>query len=154
MVSAGTRDELESIEKASVDELQALQLQRMQWSLKHAYDNVACYRRKFDEAGVKPEDLRSLADLANFPFTTKTDLRDNYPFDMFAVPMSDVVRVHASSGTTGKPTVVGYTRNDIDAWSQVVGRSIRAADKFLFVSVRSIHFLKKILEHFFFLQKK
>ncbi len=127
MVSAGTRDELESIEKASVDELQALQLQRMQWSLKHAYDNVACYRRKFDEAGVKPEDLRSLADLANFPFTTKTDLRDNYPFDMFAVPMSDVVRVHASSGTTGKPTVVGYTRNDIDAWSQVVGRSIRAA---------------------------
>ena len=127
MATAGQRDELEKIEKASIDELQSIQLQRMQWSLKHAYENVACYRNKFDEAGVKPGDLLTLADLSLFPFTTKQDLRENYPFGMFAVPMEEVVRIHASSGTTGKPTVVGYTSNDIETWSQVVARSIRAA---------------------------
>jgi phenylacetate-CoA ligase len=119
--------DLEPIERASKDELQALQLQRMQWSLKHAYENVAHYRAAFDAAGVHPEDLRTLADLAKFPFTGKKELRDNYPFGMFAVPQDRVVRVHASSGTTGKPTVVGYTQNDIDTWANVVARSIRAA---------------------------
>jgi phenylacetate-CoA ligase len=119
--------ELEPIERASRDELQALQLQRLQWSLQHAYDNVPHYRRAFDEAGVHPGDLRSLGDLATFPFTEKKTLRDNYPFGLFAVPREQVVRVHASSGTTGKPTVVGYTRNDIDTWANVVARSIRAA---------------------------
>ncbi len=118
---------LEPIERASVDELRALQLQRLRWSLRHAYDNSTVYRRKFDEAGVHPDDCRSLADLAKFPFTTKADLRDSYPFGMFAVPRGQVVRVHASSGTTGKPTVVGYTARDIDTWSTVVARSIRAA---------------------------
>ena len=117
---------LEPIERASVDELRALQLQRLRWSLRHAYDNSTVYRRKFDEAGVHPDDCRSLADLARFPFTTKADLRDSYPFGMFAVPRDQVVRVHASSGTTGKPTVVGYTARDIDTWSTVVARSIRA----------------------------
>jgi phenylacetate-CoA ligase len=119
--------DLEPIERASKDELQALQLQRMQWSLKHAYDNVAHYRAAFDAAGVHPDDLKTLADLAKFPFTGKKELRDNYPFGMFAVPQDRVVRVHASSGTTGKPTVVGYTQNDIDTWANVVARSIRAA---------------------------
>ncbi len=118
---------LEPIERASVDELRALQLQRLRWSLRHAYDNSAVYRRKFGAAGVHPDDCRSLADLAKFPFTTKADLRDSYPFGMFAVPRDQVVRVHASSGTTGKPTVVGYTARDIDTWSTVVARSIRAA---------------------------
>jgi phenylacetate-CoA ligase len=118
---------LEPIEKASRDELQALQLQRMKWSLKHAYENVPHYRKKFDAAGVHPDDLKELADLARFPFTTKLDLRDNYPYGMFAVPMRDVVRVHASSGTTGKPTVVGYTKNDITMWAGVLARSLRAA---------------------------
>lgn len=127
MGKAGHRDEIEHIEKASVDELQSLQLERMQWSLKHAYENVACYRRKFDDAGVQPADLKSLEDLAKFPFTVKSDLRDNYPFDMFAVPMAEVIRIHASSGTTGQPTVVGYTKNDIETWSHVMARSIRAA---------------------------
>jgi phenylacetate-CoA ligase len=127
MTTAGQRDSLEAIEKASLDELQALQLERMQWSLQHAYDNVNCYKKKFDDAGVHPSDLKQLSDLSLFPFTTKLDLRDNYPFDMFAVPMDDVIRVHASSGTTGKPTVVGYTKKDIETWSQVVARSIRAA---------------------------
>jgi phenylacetate-CoA ligase len=117
---------LEPIERASVDELRALQLQRLRWSLRHAYDNSTVYRRKFDEAGVHPDDCRSLADLAKFPFTTKADLRDSYPFGMFAVPRDQVVRVHASSGTTGKPTVVGYTARVIDTWSTVVARSIRA----------------------------
>ncbi|MFZ9261310.1 MAG: phenylacetate--CoA ligase PaaK [Limnohabitans sp.] len=117
---------LEPIERASVDELRALRLQRLRWSLRHAYDNSTVYRRKFDEAGVHPDDCRSLADLAKFPFTTKADLRDSYPFGMFAVPRDQVVRVHASSGTTGKPTVVGYTARDIDTWSTVVARSIRA----------------------------
>jgi phenylacetate-CoA ligase len=120
-------DELEPIERASRDELRALQLQRMRWSLKHAYDNVPHYRRAFDAKGVHPRDLRALEDLARFPFTVKTDLRDNYPFAMFAVPREQVVRIHASSGTTGKPTVVGYTRNDIDMWATVMARSIRAA---------------------------
>ncbi|MYM74785.1 phenylacetate--CoA ligase [Duganella sp. FT134W] len=119
--------DLEPIERASRDELQALQLQRMQWSLRHAYDNVPHYRAAFDAAGVHPDELRTLADIARFPFTTKKDLRDNYPFGLFAVPQDRVVRVHASSGTTGKPTVVGYTQNDIDTWANVVARSIRAA---------------------------
>ncbi|WP_075255552.1 phenylacetate--CoA ligase PaaK [Herbaspirillum camelliae] len=119
--------DLEPIETASRDELQALQLQRLKWSLKHAYDNVPHYRNAFDQAGVHPDDLKSLSDLSRFPFTTKKDLRDHYPFGMFAVPREQVVRVHASSGTTGKPTVVGYTQNDIDTWATVVARSIRAA---------------------------
>ena len=120
-------DQLEPIEKASEAELRALQLERLKWSLHHAYENVPHYRRKFDEAGVRPSDLKSLADLARFPFTSKADLRENYPFGMFAVPMEKVVRIHASSGTTGKPTVVGYTKRDIDTWSHVMARSIRAA---------------------------
>ncbi len=119
--------ELEAIELASKDELQALQLQRLKATLKHAYDNVPHYRASFDAAGVHPEDLQTLADLAKFPFTVKKDLRDNYPFNMFAVPREQVVRIHASSGTTGKPTVVGYTKNDIDTWATVMARSIRAA---------------------------
>ncbi|WP_175860848.1 phenylacetate--CoA ligase PaaK [Burkholderia cepacia] len=118
---------LEPIETASRDELQALQLERLKWSLRHAYDNVPHYRRTFDAAGVHPDDLKSLADLAKFPFSTKSDLRDNYPFGLFAVPREQVVRVHASSGTTGKPTVVGYTARDIDTWANVTARSIRAA---------------------------
>jgi phenylacetate-CoA ligase len=119
--------ELEPIETASRDELVSLQLARLQRSLRNAYDNVAHYRRAFDAAGLHPGDLKSLADLARFPFTVKTDLRDNYPFGMFAVPREQVVRIHASSGTTGKPTVVGYTRNDVDTWATVMARSIRAA---------------------------
>jgi phenylacetate-CoA ligase len=117
----------EPIEKASRDELIALQLKRMQHTLAHAYSNVSRYKQKFDAAGVAPGDLRTLEDLAKFPFTTKADLRETYPFGMFAVPMSEVARVHASSGTTGKPTVVGYTKNDIDIWATVMARSIRAA---------------------------
>ena len=120
-------NELEPIERASRDELQALQLERLKWSLQHAYDNVAHYRKAFDDAGVHPQDLKSLADLAKFPFTEKKTLRDNYPFGLFAVPREQVVRVHASSGTTGRPTVVGYTKQDIDIWADVVARSIRAA---------------------------
>ena len=119
--------DLEPIERASRDELQALQLERMKWTLKHAYDNVPHYRAAFDAAGVHPEDLRTLADLAKFPFTEKKTLRDNYPFGLFAVPREQVVRIHASSGTTGKATVVGYTQSDIDTWATVVARSIRAA---------------------------
>ena len=118
---------LEAIEKAPLAELRKLQLQRLQWSLHHAYENVPHYRKKFDAAGVKPEDCRTLADLHKFPFTTKADLRETYPFGMFAVPMDKIVRIHASSGTTGKPTVVGYTAKDIDTWTQVMARSIRAA---------------------------
>ena len=120
-------DDLEPIERASRDELQALQLQRLRTTLEHAYAHVAHYRRAFDAAGVHPSDCTSLADLAKFPFTQKKDLRDNYPFGMFAVPRERVVRVHASSGTTGKPTVVGYTQKDIDTWADLVARSIRAA---------------------------
>ena len=119
--------ELEPIETASRDEVAALQLDRLRWTLQHAYDNVPHYRAAFDAKGVHPSDLKSLADLAKFPFTTKKDLRDNYPFGLFAVPRTQVVRVHASSGTTGKPTVVGYTKGDIDRWADLVARSIRAA---------------------------
>jgi phenylacetate-CoA ligase len=118
---------LEAIEKAPLAELRGLQLERLRWSLSHAYDHVQRYRQKFDAAGVKPGDCRALEDLAKFPFTTKADLRESYPFGMFAVPMERVVRIHASSGTTGKPTVVGYTAKDIDTWSHVMARSMRAA---------------------------
>lgn len=122
-----TTTKLDPIETASRDELQALQTQRLKWTLKHAYENVPMYRRKFDAAGVHPDDFRELNDSQKFPCTTKQDLRDNYPFDTFAVPMEQVVRIHASSGTTGKPTVVGYTQNDIDNWANIVARSLRAA---------------------------
>lgn len=115
------------IEHASADELRTLQLERLKWSLRHAYDNVPHYKARFDEAGVHPDDLRDLSDLARFPFTTKQDLRQNYPFGLFAVPRTEVVRVHASSGTTGKPTVVGYTAADIDTWANLVARSIWAS---------------------------
>jgi phenylacetate-CoA ligase len=118
---------LEPILGASREELECLQLERLQSTLRHAYANNANYTRKFDAANVHPNDLRSLADLSRFPFTTKADLRDAYPFGFFAVPRKDVARIHASSGTTGKPTVVGYTRNDLATWSSLVARSIRAA---------------------------
>jgi phenylacetate-CoA ligase len=119
--------DLEPIERASRDELQALQLRRLQWTLQHAYDHVPHYRQAFDAKGVHPSDCKTLADLAKFPFTAKSDLRANYPFGLFAVPRDQVVRIHASSGTTGKPTVVGYTQGDIDRWADLVARSIRAA---------------------------
>src|ERR1700760_3226525 len=124
---SGYAPELDAAERASRDEMMALQKKRLAWSLKHAYDNVAHYKKAFDAAGVHPGDFKELADLAKFPFTVKTDLRDNYPFNMFAVPREKLVRVHASSGTTGKPIVVGYTQADIDMWSSVMARSIRAA---------------------------
>ncbi len=120
-------EELDPIERASRDEITALQLKRLQWTLQHAYDHVPHYRRAFDEKGVHPSDCKSLADLARFPFTTKKELRDHYPFGLFAVPRQQVVRIHASSGTTGKPTVVGYTKQDISNWADLVARSIRAA---------------------------
>ena len=123
---AGMAD-LEPIEKASVDELRSLQLTRLKWTLGHAYVNVPHYRAAFDAAGVHPSDLTALADLARFPFTAKDDLRANYPFGMFAVPRTDIARIHASSGTTGKPTVVGYTREDIRTWARLMARSIRAS---------------------------
>ena len=119
--------DLEPIERASRDELRAVQLERLRWTLEHAYANVPHYRAAFDAAGVHPSDLKTLADIAKFPFTSKKDLRDNYPFGMFAVPREKVARIHASSGTTGKPTVVGYTAKDIDNWAHLVARSIRAA---------------------------
>ena len=119
--------DLSPIETASRDEIAALQLARMKATLQRAYDHVPHYRKAFDAKGVTPGDLRQLSDLAKFPFTVKTDLRDNYPFGMFAVPREQVARIHASSGTTGKPTVVGYTRQDIDTWADLVARSIRAA---------------------------
>ena len=119
--------DLEPIESASRDELQALQLKRLQWTLRNAYDHVPHYRAAFEAVAFHPNDLVSLADLARLPFTTKKELREHYPFGMFAVPREQVVRIHASSGTTGKPTVVGYTRNDIDTWATVMARSIRAA---------------------------
>jgi len=118
---------LDPIEHASRDEIQALQLERLQWTVKHAYDHVPHYRRAFDAQGVHPDDLRQLSDIAKFPFTAKQDLRDNYPFGLFAVPRERVARIHASSGTTGKPTVVGYTAQDIEHWANLVARSIRAA---------------------------
>jgi phenylacetate-CoA ligase len=120
-------DDLEPIETASRDEITALQLTRLKWSLQHAYDNVAHYRHAFDQAGAHPSDLKDLSDLSLFPFTTKADMRQNYPFGMFAVPQSQIVRVHASSGTTGRPTVVGYTAADIDTWANLVARCLRAA---------------------------
>mgnify|MGYP002631117474 CR=1 FL=1 len=125
--TAPSKDELDSIETASRDEIAALQLQRLKWSLGHAYNNVSHYKQAFDAAGVHPDDLKQLSDLSRFPFTVKDDLRKNYPFGMFAVPEEQVVRVHASSGTTGNPTVVAYTQNDIDMWADLMARSIRAA---------------------------
>ncbi|GAB3675861.1 phenylacetate--CoA ligase PaaK [Angustibacter aerolatus] len=119
--------DLDPIETASLDELRALQLERLRWSVRHAYEHVPHYRRSLDAAGVHPDDVRELSDLARLPFTTKADLRDNYPFGMFAVPREQVSRVHASSGTTGRPTVVGYTKADLDTWADVMARSIRAA---------------------------
>ncbi|MEY8800043.1 phenylacetate--CoA ligase PaaK [Leisingera sp. XS_AS12] len=121
------KGELDPIEIASIDEIRALQLKRLQWSLRHAYDNVPMYKQRFDDAGVHPNDLQQLSDLAKFPFTYKNDLRDNYPFGLFAVPREQILRLHASSGTTGKPTVVGYTANDISHWADLVARSLRAA---------------------------
>ena len=121
------KSSLDPIEIASRDEIEALQLERMKWSLRHAYDNVPFYKASFDAAGMHPDDLKSLGDLAKFPFTVKTDLRDNYPFKMFAVPREKVARIHASSGTTGQPTVVGYTQTDLENWASVVARSLRAA---------------------------
>ena len=119
--------ELEPIETASVDELRALQIDRLRWTVRHAYQHVPHYRAAFDARGIRPEDVRELADLGRLPLTSKADLRENYPFGMFAVPREQVVRLHASSGTTGKPTVVGYTREDIDVWASVMARSIRAS---------------------------
>lgn len=119
--------ELEAIENAPIEEIQELQLERMKWTLQHVYRNVPFYREKFQAAGLHPDDLKELKDLAKFPFTVKTDLRDTYPFGMFAVPREQVRRIHGSSGTTGKPIVVGYTQNDLDMWAGVVARSIRAA---------------------------
>jgi len=121
------KNSLDPIEVASRDEISALQLQRMQWSLAHAYDNVPFYKNAFDNAGVSPADLKTLDDISKFPFTVKSDLRDNYPFNMFAVPREKIARIHASSGTTGKPTVVGYTSKDIDNWATLVARSMRAS---------------------------
>jgi phenylacetate-CoA ligase len=119
--------DLDRFEKATTDELRAWQRDQLKWSLRHAYENVPHYRAKFNLAGLRPDDFKSLEDLAKFPFTTKSDLRDNYPFGMFAVPRQNVARIHASSGTTGQPTVVGYTKRDLETWSDVVARSIRAA---------------------------
>ena len=119
--------QVDPIEIASRDEITALQTERLRWTLHHAYDKVARYRAKFDAAGVHPDDFKELADLTNFPTTTKEDLRQSYPFDMFAVPLDQVVRLHASSGTTGKPTVVGYTQDDVDIWADLMARSIRAS---------------------------
>ena len=127
MSAQTNHSELEPIEKASQDELQALQFQRLKTTLQHAYTNVPHYRKSFDDQGIQPDDLKTLSDLSKFPFTTKADLRANYPFGMFAVPREQVVRIHASSGTTGKPTVVGYTQEDIDTWASLVARSIRAS---------------------------
>ncbi len=121
------RKTLDPIEIASIDEIRALQLTRLQWSVRHAYENVPMYRQRFDTKGVHPNDLKSLSDLVKFPFTYKDDLRANYPFGLFAVPREQIIRIHASSGTTGKPTVVGYTKNDIDMWANMVARSMRAS---------------------------
>lgn len=122
-----TKSSLDPIEIASRDEIETLQLERLKWSLRHAYENVLCYKTSFDDAGVHPDDLKSLSDLSKFPFTVKQDLRANYPFGMLAVPREQVARIHASSGTTGQPTVVGYTQNDLDVWGSVVARSLRAS---------------------------
>ncbi len=122
-----SRESLDPIEIASIDEIRALQIKRMKWSIRHAYDNVAMYRQRCDNADVHPDNLHNLSDLSKFPFTHKDDLRDNYPFGLFAVPREQIIRVHASSGTTGKPTVVGYTKGDIDMWADMVARSMRAS---------------------------
>jgi phenylacetate-CoA ligase len=119
-------EDLDPIERASVDELRALQLERLRWSLGHAYEHVPQYRTMFEERQVHPGDLRELSDLATFPFTDKATLRENYPFGMFAVPREQIARLHASSGTTGRPTVVGYTREDVQTWARLMARSIRA----------------------------
>jgi len=124
---APPQDILDPIEIASRDKIADLQLKRLNWSLNHAYENVPHYRKAFDDAGVHPDDLRERSDIAKFPFTVKDDLRQNYPFGLFAVPREKVVRIHASSGTTGKPTVVGYTQNDVDMWADLMARSTRAA---------------------------
>ena len=121
------RASLDPIEIASRDEITSLQLERLKWTVAHAYENVGLYKRKFDAAGVHPDDLKAPEDIAKFPFTTKEDLRQSYPFEMMAVPMEQVARIHASSGTTGKPTVVGYTQKDVDTWARLVARSIRAS---------------------------
>ena len=121
------KDGLDSVERSSRDQIMALQRERLGWSLRHAYENVPFYRQQFDAAGVHPSDFRELSDLAKFPFTVKQDLRDNYPFGLFAVPREKLVRIHGSSGTTGKPVVVGYTQSDVDMWADVVARSLRAA---------------------------
>ena len=121
------RSTLDPIEIASRDEIEALQLSRMRWSIRHAYDNVPMYKNRFDEAGVHPDDLKALSDISKFPFTHKTDLRDHYPFGLFAVPREQILRIHASSGTTGKATVVGYTKNDVNTWADMVARSMRAS---------------------------
>src|SRR5579875_1198571 len=126
-VLAPRHSELEPIEIASRDEIAALQLERLKWSVAHAYDNVPHYRAVFDKAGVHPGDIKQLSDLAGLPFTTKEDLRRNYPFGMFALPREKVLRIHASSGTTGKPTVVGYTQKDVEIWADLMARSIRAS---------------------------
>ncbi len=118
---------LEPIETASIDEIRDLQLKKLKWSLHHAYENVTAYREKFDSLSVHPDDLKTLSDLSKFPFTTKLDLRKNYPFGMFAVAREQIVRIHASSGTTGKPTVVAYTQNDLEMWANMVARSMRAS---------------------------
>ncbi len=121
------KSDLDPIEVASIDEIRKLQLDRLKWSVRHAYENVPMYKQRFDDAGVHPDDLQTLSDLAKFPFTYKNDLRDNYPFGLFAVPREQIIRLHASSGTTGKPTVVGYTQGDIDNWADLVARSLRAS---------------------------
>ena len=121
------KHELESIEIASIDEIKALQLVRLKWSVDHAYNNVAFYKKKYDEVGIHPSDLKHLEDIKLFPFTTKEDLRKNYPFDMFANKLRDIARIHASSGTTGKPTVVAYTKNDLEMWEHLIERCLRAS---------------------------
>ncbi|HEU4808639.1 MAG TPA: phenylacetate--CoA ligase, partial [Homoserinimonas sp.] len=120
-------DELDSEERISRDELESIQLRRLQQTVRNAYENVAMYRTKFDAAGVHPDDIRELADLASFPFTTKEDLRLTYPFGMFAIPRAQIARIHASSGTTGRPTVVGYSKNDLTTWATLIARCLRAS---------------------------
>lgn len=121
------KSDLDPIEIASIDEIRALQIERLQWSAGHAYDNVSMYKDRFAACGVHPADIKELSDIAKLPFTHKADLRDHYPFGLFAVPQAEVVRIHASSGTTGKPTVVGYTAQDINNWADLVARSLRAS---------------------------
>ena len=135
---------LDPIELASRDEITAVQTRRLAWSLRHAYDNVPHYRRAFDEAGVHPDDFSRIEDLRKFPFTSKADLRDNYPFGMFAVPRNKLARIHASSGTTGKPTVVGYTTNDIETWARLGARSIQFSQLLKLSLTQLVLFLKSL----------